>query len=189
MYVQETIPTGWTLTDISCTGNGAVVVIGRGGSGAFVNGGTKTIEDGDNTVQVTVDAGDIADLYLRKRQGATLDVARRLLDRGLGSSTYRGDGSLQFLPTTVDRWCWQRRNARSSSLPQFGHQVRSGDDPDYWALTNIAVTLRTASTVGMTRWQREQHDRRIRDYDDGDNTVKRSRWTRVTPPPAPSRTA
>lgn len=58
-FVQQIVPNGWTLTNITCTNvNGATVVIGRGGSAAFVNGGSNDFDAGDNTVQVTLDAGN-----------------------------------------------------------------------------------------------------------------------------------
>jgi hypothetical protein len=56
-YVQETVPAGWSLTDIQCTSNGATVVIGSGGSGAFVAGATSGFDAGDNTVKVTIGSG------------------------------------------------------------------------------------------------------------------------------------
>jgi hypothetical protein len=56
-YVQETVPAGWSLTDIQCTSNGATVIIGRGGSGAFTTGGTNGFDAGDNTIKATVGSG------------------------------------------------------------------------------------------------------------------------------------
>lgn len=54
-YITETVPSGWALTDIQCTANGATILIGTGVGAGF--SGDSDFDAGDNTVKVTLAAG------------------------------------------------------------------------------------------------------------------------------------
>ena len=91
-YVQETVTAGYALTGISCTANGATVVIGRGGSGAFVNGGGDGFDAGDNTVKVTVGAGNTPTCTFTNTQDASLAIQKATVG-ATGSFDFVGTGS------------------------------------------------------------------------------------------------
>jgi hypothetical protein len=76
-YVTESPEAGYTLTNISCTANGAVIAIGTGQGGAFAQGATAGFDPGDNTVKVTLTAGDSPTCTFENTLGASLDIEKQ----------------------------------------------------------------------------------------------------------------
>ena len=54
--MTETVPAGWTLTNIVCTAGGAEISIGTGTGADFV--GNAGFDAGDTTVRAVITAGD-----------------------------------------------------------------------------------------------------------------------------------
>ena len=76
--VQETPEPGWTLTNIVCTANGAVITIGTGIGGTFAQGATAGFDPGDTTVRAVIDGRGHPDLHVHEhRERLALDRARR----------------------------------------------------------------------------------------------------------------
>src|SRR5690606_19891733 len=75
-YVTETAETGWTLTDIQCTANGATILIGTGQGGAFAQGTSAGFDQGDNTVKVTVGAGQTPTCTFINTKDASLAIQK-----------------------------------------------------------------------------------------------------------------
>src|SRR4029079_15461097 len=69
--ITETVPSGWTLTNIVCTGD-TDRIIGRLSGGNFVNGGTTGFDAGDTTARVDVDAGETIECTFTNTKEATL---------------------------------------------------------------------------------------------------------------------
>src|SRR5439155_1505109 len=58
-YATETpLPAGWAITNIACTAVGATVAIGTGQGGSFAQGASSGYDAGDDTVKVSVGAGN-----------------------------------------------------------------------------------------------------------------------------------
>ena len=64
--VQETPEPGWTLTNIVCTANGAVITIGTGIGGTFAQGATAGFDPGDTTVRAVIDGRGHPDLHVHE---------------------------------------------------------------------------------------------------------------------------
>jgi len=151
-YAQETALTGWTLTNIVCTANGATYVIGRGGSGAFVNGGTDGFDAGDNTVKVTVGAGNTPTCtFTNTKQGSikiVKDTKNPETDAEDFTFTASGTG---MTPTTFDLdddadATLSNEQLFSGLLPNGTRTVTEGAETN-WVLTNIVCTGATSSTI------------------------------------------
>ena len=88
--VQETPEPGWTLTNIACTANGAVITIGTGIGGTFAQGATAGFDPGDTTVRAVITGGDAPTCTFTNTQNATLSISK---------TTEGGDGTFDFTGT------------------------------------------------------------------------------------------
>ena len=73
-FVTETVPAGWTLTNIVCTAGGAEISIGTGTGADFV--GNAGFDAGDTTVRAVITAGDTPSCVFTNTRGASLDVEK-----------------------------------------------------------------------------------------------------------------
>ena len=74
--VVETPEAGWTLTNITCTANGAVITIGTGSGGGFAQGATAGFDPGDTTVRAVIDASDTPNCTYTNAQ-ASLEIEKQ----------------------------------------------------------------------------------------------------------------
>src|SRR5436190_608040 len=70
--VTETVPTGWSLTNISC--DSGSYTIGRISSGSFVNGGTAGFDAGDTTAHPALAASDHVSCTFTNTKNAQLTI-------------------------------------------------------------------------------------------------------------------
>ena len=171
-FVQETVPAGWTLTNIQCTANGATVVIGTGTGGTFAAGTTTGFDTGDTTVKVTIGAGNTPSCVFTNTKGASLDVEKTTVG-GTGSFSFvnSGDGLSNFSrdtgvtnPTT---------NAPIDfTSAQFGDKFVQETVPAGWTLTNIQCTANGATVVIGTGTGGTFAAGTTTGFDTGDTTVK-----------------
>jgi len=168
------VPAGYTLTGISCTAGGATVVIGSGGSGAFVAGATNGFDAGDNTVQVTVGAGNTPTCTFTNTQNSSLAIQKATLG-GTGSFDYTvsGGGLSAFSRNTATQG-----NPTTQAAVVFTGSDASGDKyvtetvPAHWALTNIVCTANGATILIGTGQGGSFSQGATAGFDPGDNTVK-----------------
>ena len=116
-YVTESPETGWTLTNITCTANGAVITIGTGQGGAFVQGATAGFDPGDNTVRVDVGTGDSPTCTFVNTKDASIDIEKQSVG-GTAEFDYTVLGApLAAFTGTRRRRATRRRPTRSRSPP------------------------------------------------------------------------
>jgi hypothetical protein len=156
-FVQETgLPTGWVITNIQCTANGATVVIGSGGSGAFAQGTTTGYDTGDNTVKVTLAPGSSPSCVFTNTLAATITVAKVCVG-GTGVSfdytgTVPGGGAL----SPFSEACGASSQVVSTNSA-FGTYTIAETAKTGWDLTNLQCvggggntsTSGSTATVGL----------------------------------------
>ena len=98
--VQETAETGWTLTNIACAANGAVITIGTGIGGSFAQGATAGFDPGDTTVRAAIDAGDSPTCTFTNNKDASLDIEKQSVG---GTAIFDFTGTGAGLPATFTR--------------------------------------------------------------------------------------
>ena len=99
--VQETpVPAGWTLTNIVCTANGAVITIGTGIGARFAGARRRGFNAGDTTVRAVVDAGDTPTCTFTNTADASLDIEKQSVG---GTATFDFGGTGAGLPATFTR--------------------------------------------------------------------------------------
>ena len=81
---------GWTLTNIACAANGAVITIGTGIGGTFAQGATAGFDPGDTTVRAVITGGDAPACTYTNTQNASLSISK---------TTEGGDGTFDFTGT------------------------------------------------------------------------------------------
>ena len=148
-YVQETPEAGWTLTNIACTANGAVITIGTGSGAGFAQGATAGFDPGDTTVRAVIDASDAPTCTFTNSQ-ASLDIEKQSVG-GTGTFDYavNGTGLAPFTRNTAA--ANPTANAPFTfTAAQFGTKdVQETPVPAGWTLTNIACTANGAViTIG-----------------------------------------
>jgi hypothetical protein len=172
-YVQETVPAGYTLTAINCTANGAVIVIGSGGSGAFAQGTTTGFDAGDNTVQVAIDAGDTPTCTFVNTAQSSLDVEKSTLG-GTASFDYtvNGTGLAPFSrntgvnnPTVNSPFSFSGTDAVATKY--VTETALTG-----WVLTAINCTLGGAEITYGTGQGGAFAQGTSAGFDPGDNTIR-----------------
>ena len=67
---------GWTLTNIACTANSAVITIGTGSGAGFAQGATAGFDPGDTTVRAVIDASDTPTCTFTNSQ-ASLEIEKQ----------------------------------------------------------------------------------------------------------------
>ena len=171
-YVSETAETGYTLTDINCTAGGAEIVIGTGQNGGFSQGATADFDEGDNSVKVTVSAGDTPSCTFENTKNASLDIEKESLG---GTATFdytvNGTGLSAFTrntasanPTTTDPIAFTGF--------QLGDKYVTESAETGYILTNIVCTANGASYLIGTGQGAAFDDNATAEFDAGDNTVK-----------------
>jgi hypothetical protein len=75
-YVVETVPTGWAVTNIVCTGNGATIKVGTGSGAQFDEGESVDFEEGENSIEVNIGSGDTPTCTFTNRLKPKLTVAK-----------------------------------------------------------------------------------------------------------------
>ena len=148
-YVQETPEAGWTLTNIACTANSAVITIGTGSGAGFAQGATAGFDPGDTTVRAVIDASDAPACTFTNAQ-ASLDIEKQSVG-GTGTFNYavNGTGLAPFTRNTAV--ANPTTNAPFTfTAPQFGTKdVQETPVPAGWTLTNIVCTANGAViTIG-----------------------------------------
>src|SRR4029077_7559735 len=74
--VQELPEPGWTLTNIVCAANGAVITIGTGIGGTFAQGATAGFDPGDTTVRAVIAAGNTPTCTFTNTADASLSIGK-----------------------------------------------------------------------------------------------------------------
>lgn len=131
----ETVPAGWVLTDISCSGatNSTVSI-----------GGTSGFVAGDTDVSVDVAAGEtVICTYTNTKDGSLTIIKDAVGGDGVFSFNHNVPGSASpfVIDTAVDD-----TNILSVALPPGSYLV-SEVAPTDWDLTNIACTGNTDSSI------------------------------------------
>ena len=146
-YVEETTKTGWTLTDITCTANGATVVIGTGKGNAFAAGTTSGFDAGDTSVSADIGAGDTPSCVFTNTKNASLDVEKTTVG-GTGSFSFvnSGTGLSHFSRDTAANNPTQNAPIDFTSA-QFGDKYVQETVPAGWTLTDITCTANGATVV------------------------------------------
>ncbi|NJD10938.1 MAG: Ig-like domain repeat protein, partial [Gemmatimonadetes bacterium] len=145
-YVQEALKPGWALTGIACTANGATVEIGRGGT-AFTDGGSAGFEAGDNTVKVTVGAGDTPTCTFTNTKQASIKITKDATPNHAQDFSFTTSGTGLSAFTLDDDADPTNPSSRTYSglLPgTYGIDESATAD---WALTDIVCTGATNSTI------------------------------------------
>src|SRR5207237_535780 len=92
-YVTETpLPAGWAITNIACTANGATVLIGTGQGAGFSQGTGSGYDAGDDTVKVTIGAGNTPSCTFTNTKQASLTINKTAVG-GDGTFPYTTSGS------------------------------------------------------------------------------------------------
>ena len=176
-YVSETPEMGYTLTDINCTLGDAVIVIGTGQGAGFVEGATADFDPGDNTVKVTVGAGDTPSCTFENTLGASLDIEKQSIG---GTATFDFTSSGTGLPLPQPTGAFTRNTAGAnptttlpSRLPGWSRrQVRVGNTGDRVHPDDINCTDGGAVILIGTGQGGAFNQGATADFDEGDNTVK-----------------
>ena len=90
--MTETAKAGWTLTDITCTANGADIAIGTGQGASFDPGDNTSFDDGDNTVKATIGPGDTPTCTFTNTKNASLEI-QKTTEGGTDTFGYTVGGS------------------------------------------------------------------------------------------------
>ena len=148
--VQETPEPGWTLTNIVCTANGAVITIGTGSGAGFASPGGAGFDPGDTTVRAVIAAGNTPTCTFTNSLNATLDIEK--LSVG-GTATFDFSGIGAGLPATFTRDTALANPTVNAPFPFSGLQLGPKDVQETpeagWTLTNIACTANGAEiTIG-----------------------------------------
>lgn len=172
-YVQETVTSGYALTNIVCTANGATVVIGRGGSGAFENGGGDGFNAGDNTVKVTVGAGNTPTCTFTNTQDASLAIQKQTVG-ATGSFDFVGTGA--GVPGAFSRNTGSANPTAEAAFvisgASLGDKYAQETIPAGYAITNIVCTANGATVAIGQGGSGAFNQGTTAGYDAGDNTVK-----------------
>ncbi len=172
-YVTETALAGWTLTNITCTANGATVVIGTGQDGAFNQNTSAGFDPGDNTVKVTVAAGQTPTCTFVNTKDGSLAIQKQTVGgtaqfgytvSGSGLSAFNRDTDAQGNPTT--------QAAFPITGAQLGDKYVTETALPGWDLTNITCTANGATVVIGTGQGGGFSMNTTPGFDPGDNTVK-----------------
>jgi hypothetical protein len=92
--ITETVPSGWTLTGIACTGDTTGLVIGRYTAGVFGNGGSDGFDAGDTTFRVNIGAGENVNcVYTNTKRGTIIVEKQTNPDGAVGSFVFTGDAA------------------------------------------------------------------------------------------------
>jgi hypothetical protein len=172
-YVTESAETGFTLTNISCTANGAVIAIGTGQGGAFSEGTTSGFDAGDNTVKITVDAGDTPTCTFENTLGASVDIEKVSLG-GIETFDYTVSGAplAPFTRTTTTAGVPTATAPVAISPANFGDKYVTESAETGYTLTNIACTANGAVIAIGTGQGGAFSQGTTSGFDAGDNTVK-----------------
>ena len=172
-YVTESAETGFTLTNIGCTANGAVIVIGTGQGGAFAQGATAGFDPGDNSVKVTVDAGDTPTCTFENTLGASLDIEKQSIG-GTGEFDYTVLGAplVAFTRNTATQGNPTVTTPVVIGPADFGDKYVTESPETGWTLTNITCTANGAVIVIGTGQGAGFAQGATAGFDPGDNTVK-----------------
>jgi len=171
-YVKETLKTGWTLTNITCTAGGAEIVIGTGINGTFSAGATNGFDAGDTTVKATITAGDNPSCEFENTRNASLDI-EKLTSGGTGTFSYTvsGSGLAGFSRNTAVTNPTQN-NPFPITPAQFGDKFVKETTLAGWTLSNIQCTANGATIVIGTGINGTFAAGATNGFDAGDTTVK-----------------
>ncbi|HET7249440.1 MAG TPA: hypothetical protein VFI79_06325, partial [Gemmatimonadales bacterium] len=172
-YVTETALAGWTLTNIVCTANGATTLIGTGQGGSFSQGATAGFDPGDNTVKVTVAAGNTPTCTFTNTQSASLGIEKATTG-GTATFSYNGTGS--GVPATFTRNTGTTNPTTDAAFAfdgtQLGDKFAEETPLPGWTLTNIVCTANGATFAIGTGQGGSFSQGATAGFDPGDNTVK-----------------
>ncbi|HEU4526851.1 MAG TPA: hypothetical protein VFT80_02845, partial [Actinomycetota bacterium] len=134
--VTETVPTGWTLTNITCTGDTTGVLIGS----------DADFDAGDTSVEVPIDAGDSVSCTFTNTKDATLTVIKDAIPDDAQDFSFTNTG---FAPATdlLDDDGDETNTLKSSVTYTFsgsdfdaGAETVTEDGETGWALTDLDCT-------------------------------------------------
>ncbi len=175
--VTETPVSGWTLSNIACTGT-AAVRYGQVSGGAFTGGpGGATFALGDTTVEVDLQPGKTASCtFLNVAAAASLSIVKNAAPDHAQDFTFDQTGltdeSASF--DLDDDANSALQNTRTyGNRTDFGKKVISEDEVADWLLTTIACTGTAAVQYGI----RDQNgvftlDGETADFEQGDDAVE-----------------
>jgi len=131
----ESVPAGWVLTDVSCSGatNSTVSI-----------GGTNSFEAGDTDVSVDVAAGETVICTFTNTKDGSLTIIKDAVG-GDGTFNFSHNVPAVASPFVIDT-AVDDTNILSVALPPGGYIV-SETVPVDWDLTNIACSGNTDSTI------------------------------------------
>lgn len=132
--ISETVPAGWTLSSIACSG-AAVSIEGAasGGSG---------FDLGDNTVNITLTEGQAAACTFTNTKDGSIDVVKHTVG---GDGTFSFTGAKSFDVTTSGG---TGHNATAFGSVPPGTYAITEVVPSAWALSTIACSNGSATDVG-----------------------------------------
>jgi hypothetical protein len=172
-YVQETVPNGWTVTNILCTNlNGATVVVGRGGSTAFVEGGSSGFDPGDNTLQVNLVNGSTPLCLFINTPVSSLDIEKQTVG---GTASFDFTGSIGISPFSRNT---AAANPTTTAALNFSGTGAVGDRYVQettiagWTLTAINCAADGATIVYGTGVAAGFNQGATAGFDAGDNSIK-----------------
>ncbi len=172
-YVTETSLTGWTLTDIACTANGATIAIGTGQGASFAQGTSAGFDAGDNTVKVTLAPGSSPTCTFKNSKFSSLAIQKHTLG---GTATFgytvTGSGLSAFSRNTDSQGNPTTESAFQFDGTQQGEKFVSETALSGWTLTNITCTANGATILIGTGQGASFAQGTSAGYDQGDNTVK-----------------
>jgi uncharacterized repeat protein (TIGR01451 family) len=172
-YITESPETGFTLTAINCTDNGAVIVYGTGQGGSFAQGATAGFDAGDNTVKITVDAGDTPTCTFVNTNGGSLDIEKQSVGgTGEFDFTVAGSGLSPFTRNTATQGNPTATNAVIIGPADFGEKYVSETAEPGYTLTAINCTANGAVITIGTGQGGTFAQGATTGFDPGDNTVK-----------------
>ena len=153
--VVETPEPGWTLTDITCTANGAVITIGTGSGGTFAQGATAGFDPGDTTVRAVIDASDTPNCTYTNAQ-ASLEIEKQSVG---GTAPFDFTGTGAGLPATFTR---DTAGANPTSTAAFAFTAAQFGTKDVVETPEPGFTLTNIVCTAERRRHHHRHRQRRR---------------------------
>ncbi len=159
--ITEGSTSGWDLSNLSCTGNTSSTITYTGASG-----GTNNFESGDDTVNITLAAGeDITCTFENTKQGS-LTIIKDAVPNDAQDFSFTGTGTGISGFTLDDDADGTNSNTQTfSNLSTGSYSITEGSTSG-WDLSNLSCTGATSSTITYTGASGGTNN-----FESGDDTV------------------